>query len=113
MTVYGDGEQSRDFTYVANVVAANLARRPTRPAPAGAVLNVATGGSETVNDLAETIGRLLGRPVEKRYAPARPGDVEQSWADVTGRAGGARLRAAPSASRKGCAARSTRSSGRE
>ncbi len=82
VTVYGDGRQSRDFTFVANVVAANLAAGDA-PSAAGAVLNVATGGSETVDDLAETVGRLLDRPVEKRYEPARPGDVEQSWADVT------------------------------
>jgi UDP-glucose 4-epimerase len=82
VTVYGDGRQSRDFTFVANVVAANLAAGDA-PTAAGAVLNVATGGSETVDDLAETVGRLLDRPVEKRYEPARPGDVEQSWADVT------------------------------
>lgn len=82
VTIYGDGRQSRDFTYVANVVAANLAAGQAAGA-AGVVLNVATGGSETVDDLAETVGRLLDRPVEKRYEPARPGDVEQSWADVT------------------------------
>jgi UDP-glucose 4-epimerase len=82
VTVYGDGRQSRDFTFVANVIAANLAAGDA-PSAAGAVLNVATGGSETVDDLAETVGRLLDRPVEKCYEPARPGDVEQSWADVT------------------------------
>ena len=82
MTVYGSGEQSRDFTYVANVVAANLAAGEA-PAAAGTVLNVATGGSETVNALADTVGRLLGRDVEKRFEPARAGDVEQSWADVS------------------------------
>jgi UDP-glucose 4-epimerase len=82
VTVYGDGEQSRDFTYVANVVAANLAAGESDGA-AGTVLNVATGGSETVNALADTIGRLLGRDVVKRFEPARAGDVEQSWADVS------------------------------
>jgi UDP-glucose 4-epimerase len=82
VTVYGSGEQSRDFTYVANVVAANLAAGEA-PAAAGTVLNVATGGSETVNALADTVGRLLGRDVEKRFEPARAGDVEQSWADVS------------------------------
>jgi UDP-glucose 4-epimerase len=82
VTVYGDGEQSRDFTFVANVVAANLAAG-TADGAAGNVLNVATGGSETVNALADTIGRLLGCGVEKRFEPARAGDVEQSWADVS------------------------------
>jgi UDP-glucose 4-epimerase len=81
VTVYGDGSQSRDFTYVANVVEANLAAAEA-PTAAGTVLNVATGGSETVDHLADTVGRLLRLPVEKRYEPARPGDVEQSWADI-------------------------------
>ena len=81
VTVYGDGEQSRDFTYVANVVDANLLAAEAEGA-AGTVLNIATGGSETVNALAETIGRLLDLPVERTYAPQRPGDVKQSWADV-------------------------------
>jgi len=83
VTIYGTGEQSRDFTYVENVVAANLDAAVARVAACGAVLNVAAGGSETVNTLADTIGRLLGLPVERVYAPPRPGDVEQSWADVS------------------------------
>ena len=47
------------------------------------MLNIAAGGSETVNTLADTIGRLLGLPVERIHEPMRPGDVEQSWADVS------------------------------
>ena len=82
MTVHGDGEQSRDFTHVENVVAANLLAA-TAPGADGRVLNIETGGSETVNALAETIGRLLDRPVEKTFGPAQAGDVRESWADVT------------------------------
>ena len=82
VTVHGDGEQSRDFTYVENVVAANLLAADASDA-AGTVLNVATGGSETVNALADTVGRLLDRPVEKTFGPAQPGDVRESWADVS------------------------------
>jgi UDP-glucose 4-epimerase len=82
VTIFGDGTQSRDFTYVANVVAANLAASSAQEA-AGGVFNVATGGSETVATLADTIGRLLDLPVERRFEPARPGDVERSWADVS------------------------------
>ena len=81
VTVHGDGEQSRDFTYVENVVRANLLAADATNA-VGRVLNVATGGAETVNALAETIGRLLDRPVEKTHGPAQPGDVRESWADV-------------------------------
>jgi len=82
VTVHGDGEQSRDFTYVENVVRANLLAADA-PDAAGRVLNVATGGSETVNALADTIGRLLDRPVEKVHGPVQAGDVRESWADVT------------------------------
>ena len=75
--------QSRDFTYVENVVRANLLAADAAGA-AGRVLNVATGGLETVNDLADTIGRLLGKSVEKRpRRRRRPGDVRESWADIT------------------------------
>jgi nucleoside-diphosphate-sugar epimerase len=82
VTIHGDGEQSRDFTFIANVVAANLLAARAEGA-GGAVVNIATGGSETVNTLADTIGRLLDRPVEKQFTPERPGDVTQSWADVS------------------------------
>jgi UDP-glucose 4-epimerase len=82
VTVHGDGGQSRDFTYVENVVRANLLAADA-PDAVGRVLNVATGGSETVNALADTIGRLLDRPVERVHGPAQPGDVRESWADVT------------------------------
>jgi len=82
VTVHGDGEQSRDFTYVENVVRATLLAADATEG-VGRVLHLAAGGSETVNALADTIGRLLDRPVEKTYGPAQPGDVRESWADVT------------------------------
>ena len=82
VTVHGDGEQSRDFTYVENVVAANL-QAAEAPGAEGRVLNIAAGSSETVNTLAATIGRLLGREVEKTFGPAQPGDVRESWADCS------------------------------
>jgi UDP-glucose 4-epimerase len=82
VTVHGDGGQSRDFTYVENVVRANLLAADAGDA-AGRVLNIATGSAETVEALADTIGRLLDRPVEKTYGPAQPGDVRESWADVS------------------------------
>jgi UDP-glucose 4-epimerase len=82
VTVHGDGGQSRDFTYVENVVHANLLAADAADA-VGRVLNVATGSSETVDTLADTIGRLLDRPVEKTHGPAQPGDVRESWADVS------------------------------
>jgi UDP-N-acetylglucosamine/UDP-N-acetyl-alpha-D-glucosaminouronate 4-epimerase len=81
VTIYGDGEQSRDFTFVDNVVDANL-RAADAPRISGEILNVATGGSVTVNDLADVIGTLLGKEVVRSYEPAREADVHASWADI-------------------------------
>ena len=79
--IYGDGEQSRDFTYVDNVVEANVLAADADDA-SGEVLNVATGTSRSVNALADTIGEVLGKPVEREYLAPRTGDVRDSWADV-------------------------------
>jgi UDP-glucose 4-epimerase len=82
--IYGDGQQSRDFTFVANVVEANLlAADADGDGVSGAILNVATGRSATVDELADTIGAILGKPVEKTYLPPREGDVRDSLADVS------------------------------
>ena len=81
VTIHGDGTQSRDFTYVTNVVEANVLAADAPGAP-GTVLNVATGRQASVNELADAIGATLGKPVEKEYLPARTGDVRDSWADV-------------------------------
>ena len=82
VTIHGDGTQSRDFTYVANVVEANVLAADSEGA-GGTVLNVATGRQASVNELAEAIGAALGKPVEKEYLPTRTGDVRDSWADVS------------------------------
>ena len=79
--IHGDGTQSRDFTYVANVVAANLLAAD-RDGVSGRVLNVATGRQASVDELADAIGAVLDKPVEKHYLPVRAGDVRDSWADV-------------------------------
>ena len=81
VTIYGDGDQSRDFTFVDNVVGANLLAADA-PDVGGEILNVATGDSVTVNARADAIGAMLGKPVEKVYEPAREADVRASWADV-------------------------------
>ena len=79
--IHGDGRQLRDFTYVANVVDANI--RAAEAAEAnGAVVNVATGRATSVDALADAIGALLGRSVEKQYLPQRAGEVRDSWARV-------------------------------
>jgi UDP-glucose 4-epimerase len=80
--IFGDGNQSRDFTYVANVVDGNI-RAADAPGASGAVLNLATGRQASVNELADAIAAALGKPVQKEYLPARTGDVRDSWADVT------------------------------
>jgi len=82
VTIFGDGEQSRDFTYVANVVDATM-RAANAGGASGRIFNVAAGTPASVNTVAETIGRIVGKPVERRFAPERPGDIRDSWADVT------------------------------
>jgi UDP-N-acetylglucosamine/UDP-N-acetyl-alpha-D-glucosaminouronate 4-epimerase len=79
--IYGDGNQRRDFTYVDNVVDANLVAAEAEGAN-GLVLNVATGRSTSVNELADVIGQLLDRPVGRDEHPPRPGEVRDSWADI-------------------------------
>src|SRR6266849_4803952 len=73
ITIEGDGEQSRDFTYVSNVVDATI-RAADAPGANGRIFNVAAGTPASVNAVAATIARILERPVERRDAPPRPGD---------------------------------------
>jgi UDP-glucose 4-epimerase len=80
--IYGDGEQRRDFTYVTNVVEANLLAAEA-DSVSGAVVNVATGRGVSVSELADVTGAMLGAAVEREYHPERAGDVRDSWADVT------------------------------
>jgi UDP-glucose 4-epimerase len=82
ITIYGDGEQSRDFTYVGNVVDATI-RAADAAGASGRVFNVGAAAPASVNHLAETIGTILGKPVEKRFEPPRAGDIRDSWADIT------------------------------
>jgi nucleoside-diphosphate-sugar epimerase len=80
--IYGDGEQTRDFTYVANVVDGVL-RACEAPNVAGEVMNVATGGRISLNDLLKTMNRILGTSLEAVYQSPRAGDVQDSQADIT------------------------------
>jgi len=80
--VHGDGEQSRDFTYVGNVVDATI-RAGHADGASGESFNVAAGDPTSVNRIADTIGAILGKPVERRMLPSRPGDIRNSWADLT------------------------------
>ena len=81
-TIFGDGETSRDFTHVENVVEANLAAA-VEPAACGRVMNLAIGSSHTLNELVRTLGELLDSDIEPDYAEPRPGDVAESLADIS------------------------------
>jgi UDP-glucose 4-epimerase len=80
-TIYGDGQQTRDFTYVANVVDGVL-RAVVAPHASGEVINVATGGRISLIDLLATLGRILGVRAAPEFAPPRAGDVRDSQADI-------------------------------
>jgi nucleoside-diphosphate-sugar epimerase len=81
-TIYGDGEQTRDFTYVANVVDGVL-KACDAPGAAGKIFNVATGGRISLNHLYRALQELTGRQIAATYAPTRVGDVRDSQADIT------------------------------
>lgn len=81
-TVHGDGEVTRDFVYVDNVVSANLLAAEAS-APTGLTANIAAGTSSSLNDLLAAIGRATELPVDPVYGPPRPGDITHSFADIT------------------------------
>jgi len=81
-TVFGDGEQSRDFTYVDNVVRANLLAAEA-PDLRGQVINVACGTRTSLNGMLTTLGDIFNQDVEAVHADERPGDVKHSQADIT------------------------------
>ena len=81
-TVYGDGEQTRDFTFVANVVQANRKACTAPPEALGQAYNVACEERISLNDLLSVLGELLGRHPDPIHAPARPGDIRHSLADI-------------------------------
>jgi UDP-glucose 4-epimerase len=80
--VHGDGEQSRDFTHVANVVEGNL-KAALAADVSGQVLNVGNGVRTTVNGLAQTISALIEKNIEPQHEDERPGDVRHSFADIS------------------------------
>jgi nucleoside-diphosphate-sugar epimerase len=81
--VFGDGRQSRDFTFVDNVVEANLAAVTASSEAAGRVFNVACGESYSLLDLLDVLGRILEKRIERDHRDPRPGDVRDSLADVS------------------------------
>jgi UDP-glucose 4-epimerase len=81
-TIYGDGEQSRDFTYIDNVVEANLLAANAEKL-SGEVVNIACGEAITVNEIIALINKLTGKRVKPTYTAPRPGDVKHSLADIS------------------------------
>lgn len=81
LTVFGDGEQSRDFTYIENVVQANLLAMESSRA-VGKVYNVACGGRYTLNELIRQLEAIIGRKLEVQHLPPRAGDVKHSMASI-------------------------------
>lgn len=79
--IYGNGEQSRDFIYVEDVVSANLAA--ARSAGHGICVNIGTGRSRTLNEIVEILNGILGTDFEPDYQAARPGDIKDSEARVS------------------------------
>ena len=80
--IYGDGEQTRDFVYVDDVVQANLLAAQSPDAP-GKIFNIASGRFVSLNRLLASLIEIIGRPCQPTYLPARPGDVRHSAADAS------------------------------
>ncbi|UCD93273.1 MAG: SDR family oxidoreductase [Methanobacteriota archaeon] len=82
LVVFDDGNQVRDFTFVLDTVEANVLAAERKESD-GEVLNVACGSTTRVNDLAEMVFELVGQNTGVEYAPARPGEIRDSWADIS------------------------------
>lgn len=80
--IFGDGAQSRDFTYVSNVVAANILASKAEGI-SGEIFNIACGERTTVNSLVENINKVLDKKIEPSYDDVRPGDIKHSFADIS------------------------------
>lgn len=80
--VYGDGEQTRDFTYVENAVQANLLGCEA-PQASGSVFNIGTGGRVSLNQALQCFQRISGKRLQAKYEPPREGDIRDSQADIT------------------------------
>ena len=82
ITIYGDGEQTRDFTYVENAVQANLLACEA-PGASGGVFNIGTGERVSLNQTLTLLRQLSGKYLEAKYEPAREGDIRDSQADIS------------------------------
>ncbi|MPM80434.1 UDP-N-acetylglucosamine 4-epimerase [bioreactor metagenome] len=82
-TIHGDGKQSRDFTYIENVIEANLKACLAPHEAAGTAFNVALGGREYLIDIYYMLTKALGKDIEPNFSPERKGDIKHSNADIT------------------------------
>jgi len=82
-TIYGDGKQSRDFTYIENVIEANLKACLAPTEAAGQVFNIAYGGREYLIDIYHELCKVLGKDIEPIFGPDRVGDIKHSNADIS------------------------------
>ena len=80
--IYGDGEQERDFTYVENVVEANILAL-TRPGVEGEVFNIGNGAPNSVNGLLKSLNKIMDKNISATYLPLRPGDVRKTHSDIS------------------------------
>ncbi|MEI8349145.1 MAG: SDR family oxidoreductase [Candidatus Omnitrophota bacterium] len=80
--IYGDGEQERDFTYVENVVEANISAL-LQPNIEGEIFNIGNGSPNTVNGLLESLNQIMGKNIAASYQPPRQGDVRKTHADIS------------------------------
>ena len=81
-TINGDGTQSRDFTYIENVIEANLKGMQAPKEAAGEAFNIAYGGQVNLNELYQKLSELLNKKIEPLYGPERAGDIKHSNADI-------------------------------
>ena len=81
--IYGDGKQSRDFTYIENVVEANLKACLASEEASGQVYNIAFGGRECLIDIYQFLAKTLCKDIQPKFAPERPGDIKHSHADIS------------------------------
>jgi nucleoside-diphosphate-sugar epimerase len=81
--IFGDGEQTRDFTYVENAVQANLLAFEAPSNVSGKVFNVGVGGRVSLNEVVKLLGKISGHPMEAKHDPNRDGDIRDSQADIT------------------------------
>lgn len=81
-TIYGDGTQSRDFTYIENVIEANIIAA-TKECESGLSMNAACHGQVTLNELVDSINKILNKNIKPIYTDSRPGDIKHSFAEIS------------------------------